>query len=274
MEHKHKTPNIIFGSGVSSPKGYENLLAVAQEAVQNGCRGFDTAPSYKTEVVLGKVIRECMLQNNLSRKDFFIQSKVDGWQMQEGHISKYITTALNEMEIEYFDSLLVHWPMQEYFDKTWESLLQIQKEGKVKDIGICNVRLRHLKAFADKGILPKYIQIERHPLMIFEKEIEFCKANNIIVQVYSPLCKMHPHLKESQKLKMLAEKYNKNIGQIILRWQIDTGVVPVFTSTKPERVKSNLDIFDFILSEEDIAIVSSLNENYKLCLESIACPGF
>jgi diketogulonate reductase-like aldo/keto reductase len=153
-------------------------------------------------------------------------------------------------------------------------LLQIKSEGITKDIGICNVRFRHLLSLGDAGIHPRYIQIERHPLMVFEKEIEFCKKNNIYIQAYSPLCKMHPHLKGSPILHSRAEKYGKSIGQIVLRWHIDTGVVPVFTSKRPKRVEEYLNIFDFSLSAQDIENVSALNENYKLCLESYACPGF
>lgn len=276
MSTKHKIPKVIFGSGVSSHKEYDGLLAVVKAAVESGCKNFDTAPSYRCESILGQAIWQCIAQYRLSREDFFIQSKIDAWQMQEGNgdIEKYVVSSLKEMGMAYFDSLLIHWPIPEYFEKTWKSLQRIKGEGLAKDIGICNVRFRHLKAFGSAGDPPRYIQIERHPLMVFEKEVEFCKTNDICIQAYSPLCKMHSHLKGSPTLQFLAGKYGKSIGQIILRWHIDTGVIPVFTSRKPKRVEEYLNIFDFSLSAEDIANVSALNENYKLCLESCACPGF
>nr|WP_320016128.1 aldo/keto reductase [uncultured Desulfobacter sp.] len=276
MSTNYISPKIIFGSGISSHKEYDSFLAVVQKAVENGCKNFDTAPSYRTEYILGQAIRQCIVQYNLTREDFFIQSKIDAWQMQEGDgdIRKYVDSALKEMGMDYFDLVLIHWPIPEYLEKTWKSLQRIKSEGIAKDIGICNVRFRHLKAFSYAGILPRYIQIERHPLMVFEKEIEFCKMNDICIQAYSPLCKMHSHIKESPTLQSLTEKYGKSIGQIVLRWHIDTGVIPVFTSRKPKRVEEYLNIFDFSLSAEDIANVSALNENYKLCLESCSCPGF
>ena len=91
---------------------------------------------------------------------------------------------------------------------------------------------------------------------------------------YSPLCQMDERLRTNKKLKQISEKYGKNIGQVILRWHIDTGCIPVFMSRKPDRVKENLDIFDFSLTKEEIKIISSLNENYKLFLESWGCLGF
>lgn len=276
MSVDNTVPKMIFGSGVSSPKDYNDFLVVAKVAVENGCRSFDTAPSYQMEPVLGEVVKQCKAQYKLTREEFFVQTKIDAWQMQEsdGNVVGYVEYAIKEMGVGYLDSLLIHWPIPEYLERTWISFQQMKREGIVKSIGISNLRLRHLKKLYDIDIIPDVIQIERHPLMVFEKEIEFCKVNNIVIQAYSPLCKMHLHLKENLLLKALAKKYGKSIGQIILRWHIDTGVIPVFTSSKAERVKENVNVFDFSLSADDIEIISSLNENYKLCLESIACPGF
>lgn len=261
---------------MSSHKEYESFYSVVNKAVENGCRSFDTAPSYKTEPILGRAIRQCIVEHDLTRSDFFIQNKIDAWQMQDGKkdIENHVTQSLKCMDMDYFDSLLIHWPIPEFFNKTWEALQYLKLKGVVNRIGVCNVRLRHLKEFHSLDMAPDYIQIERHPLMVFEDEINFCKANNINVQAYSPLCKMHANLKDSSTLKLYSEKYGKSIGQVILRWHVDTGVIPVFTSRKPERVVEYLNIFDFKLNDEDIKSICGLNENYKLCLESFACPGF
>ena len=192
----------------------------------------------------------------------------------DGQIETFVDNALNEMELQYLDGLLIHWPLPEYLERTWSKFLELKEKGKVKRIGICNVRSRHLYIYYDRGILPDIIQIERNPLRTCEKETDYCLNNNIEVQAYSPLCKMDKRLSDSLIISDIAQKYNKNIGQVILRWHIDTGVVPVFTSTKEERVCQYSELFDFSLNEEDVKRISSLNENYKIYLESCFCPGF
>lgn len=267
---------ILFGSGVSSHKEYGAFLDVVKTAVENGCRGFDTAPSYRTEGVLGKAVRACAEEFCMKREDFFIQSKIDAWQMQEsdGDIAAFAERALRDMGLKRFDAFLIHWPIEPFMEKTWRSMCALRERGLAGAIGICNVRVRHLEKFRALGIVPEMVQIERHPLMTFPREVEYCKANGIGIQAYSPLCKMHPHLRDSEVLREISERRGKSIGQIILRWHIDTGVAPVFTSRKPARIREYLNIFDFSLSEAEIGAISSLNENYKLCLESVGCPGF
>ena len=139
---------------------------------------------------------------------------------------------------------------------------------------ICNLRINHLQELKVAHIIPEILQIERHPLNIFDKEVLFCKENDIVLQDYSPLCKMHPKLKESVLLRALADKYQKDIGQIILKWHINTGAIPIFTSTKPQRISLYAHLDDFDLEEFELSIISSLNDNYKLYLESLVCPGF
>ena len=134
--------------------------------------------------------------------------------------------------------------------------------------------MRQLKQIANYETPPEIIQVERNPLRTCEDEVNFCLTHNMIFQAYSPLCKMHPKLRDSVLLKNLAEKYNKSIGQIILRWHLQTDVTPVFTSKKSSRIKEYSRIFDFDLNDDDITKILSLNINHKMYLESVACPGF
>ncbi len=266
---------LIFGTGASSSKDYSSLKRVVRSVMENKIYSFDTAPSYGTESVLGKIIRELSCEMELDRETLFIQTKIDPLQMQEsdGDIRKYVTFALKQMDLEYFDSLLIHWPIPEYFDRTWESFVKIREEKLSHKIGICNVRMRHLKGYLGADSIPDIIQIERNPLRTCEKEISFCHQHGIDVQAYSPLCKMDERLRDNEILKRISEKYGKSVGQIILRWHIDTGVTPIFTSTKPIRVREYASIFDYKLSKNEIKEISSLNIDYKMYLESMSCPG-
>lgn len=267
-------PEIMLGTFRNND--YQELLKVVQAAVECGFTGFDTAPSYRSEEVLGKAINEVARSYGLDREDFFISDKIDAWQMQEnnGDIRKHVDDAINKMKVGYLDLLLIHWPVPEYIDNTWKCFERLYEVGIVKHIGICNLRVRHLKKYIRYDIPLQYLQIERHPLRTSEKEVKYCREHGIKVMSYSPLCQMDERLRTNKKLKQISEKYGKNIGQVILRWHIDTGCIPVFMSRKPDRVKENLDIFDFSLTKEEIKIISSLNENYKLFLESWGCLGF
>lgn len=265
---------LILGSGASACKDYDDLLNVCREALSSGIVCFDTAPSYHTELVLSKAVRQSAEELGLKREDYKIQTKVDPIQMYEGEIEEYFKRKLADMELGYIDSLLIHWPVLEYFDRTWEALQNLQQQGMTKQIGICNLRISNLLEFYDKGIKPEILQIERHPLNIFEREVAFCMEHKITVQDYSPLCKMHLRIKNNKELNEIAQIRHCDLGQLILRWHIDTGAIPVFTTTKPERVNlySQIDRMER-LTKDEIETVSSLNCNHKLYLESLICPG-
>lgn len=266
---------LIFGTGASSCKDYDGLVRVMRMATENNILCFDTAPSYHTEEVMGRVLHEIIKDTTISRENLFIQTKIDAWQMQEsnGEISGYVEGVLKKLKFDYLDSLLIHWPIPEYLDNTWRSFVKLYERGLVKKIGICNLRLRHLKKMLTYEFVPQIIQIERNPLRTCEPEINFCQGHNIDVQAYSPLCKMDERIRDNEILREIAQKYKKNVGQIVLRWHLDTGVIPIFTTTKTERVKEYVEIYDFQLSDNEVKAVSSLNIDYKMYLESCLCPG-
>ena len=266
--------NIIFGSGASANKDFDGTLDVCHAAIENGIRMFDTAPSYHTEAVLSKAVAMAAKDHGVGRKDYFMQTKIDPIQMYEGRVEEYFKSKLQEMRFDYVDSLLIHWPVWQYFDRTWEALLKLREQGYTKRIGICNLRLRHLKSLKSRGVMPEILQIERHPLCTFEAERQFCCDNGIMLQDYSPLCKMHPLIAQDDRLQRIAAGHGKDIGQIVLKWHIQTGAVPVFTSKKPSRVASYAHLDDFMLSGEELSVIQSLNCNHKLYLESLICPAF
>lgn len=265
---------LIFGTGLSSAKDFTLLHTVINKCLESGIVSFDTAPSYGTERVLGEVLTAVMKERNISRAGIWVQSKIDAWQMQEcnGKVAPYVYKAIEQMNAEYFDAVLIHWPIPEYFENTYATLKKLKETGVIRFIGVCNVRMRQLQDHEDE--LPDIVQIERNPLNTFSREIEFCKKNGIFIQDYSPLCKFHKDIAQSLELKQLAEKYGRSIGQIVLRWHIDTGASPIFTTQRPERVQEYANIFEFSLLDRDIQIINGLNKNYKMYLESVACPGF
>ncbi len=263
----------MIGTGVSASKDKDDLIKIIGAGLDGNVFGFDTAPSYKSEKLLSQVLNECCAKRNIPREKLFIQTKIDAWQMQQGNIKQFLDKALSDMQLNYLDSLLIHWPVPEYFEETWSRLVDFKKSGVVKNIGVCNVRKRHIVKLLASNDRPDIIQIERNPLRTCDDEISLCKENNIIIQSYSPLCKMDKRIADDPSINQIAKAHGKSIGQVVLRWHIDTGAVPIYTSRKPERIAEYADIFDFELSSAEISQISKLNQNFKLYLESIACPG-
>lgn len=271
QENKKK---LIFGSGVSSFKDVEGLKKMCSVAIDNGIMAFDTAPSYHTEEALSEALLQVLNEAGKTREQIHIQTKIDPIQMYHGQVEKYFEEKLNSMHLDYVDALLIHWPIHTSLCRTWEELKSIKRNGLARKIGICNLRISHLRELKGIGVIPEILQIERHPLNTFMEEVRFCEENNITLQDYSPLCKMHPLLRDNMLLKEMSERYGESVGSIILKWHIDTGAVPIFTSKNPGRIAEYSNIDSFQLSNEDIEKITSLNINHKLYLESLVCAGF
>ena len=211
---KQKPVNIMFGTGASSAKTYDELYPLIRTVIECGIFAFDTAPSYKTEAVLGSCMKKCMEELTVEREDLFIQTKIDAWQMAEGGsmVETYIKSVIKDMGAEYLDAVCVHWPVPEYMEQTWDAFIKIKDRGLARNLGICNLRMRQLRQLPINDIMPDFIQIERHPLRTCKNEIAFCHEKGIAVQAYSPLCKMHKNIAESPAIHRLTEKYVAGVG--------------------------------------------------------------
>ena len=276
-KEKTKYPVLFLGTYQMKSKRYAQRFLMS--ALQQGVRGFDTAPSYGTEQLVGKVVCEGMKKYSLERQQIMVVDKIDAWQMQAygDKIDAEIRKRLQKMQLDYLDLLLIHWPFREYFDKVWLSMLKMKKEGIVRGIGICNVNLRvydELLGHRSKDEQPDVIQIERHPYNTCTEVICMAKENNVIVQAYSPVCRMKFAQSDMEVLKKIGQKYNKTPGQVILRWHLDTGVIPIVKTQSEKHISENLDITNFALSQEEILRIEAMNRNYKMFPESWGCPGF
>ncbi len=259
---KHKNPKV--------------LKEIVNHCLLNGFLGFDTAPSYKTERLLGQILRKSLSDLKIDREQIFISTKIDAWQMQQsnGDIAKYVEDVLKKMGIDYLDQLLIHWPIPKYFEKTWMSFINLYRSDKVKIIGVSNVRERHILKLMEFEVAPMVVQNERHPLRSDREMLNFCKQKNIVYQAYSPVGQMMDKIKNSELLMEIAQKYSKSIGQVILRWHIDSGSIPVFKTSKISRINEYKEVLEFTLDKEDIVLINDMNIDHKIFLESSGCPGF
>lgn len=268
----YEIPRILIGT---NHMGYEQLKDVCQAAIEEGIFGFDTSPNYLAEGNLKRIIRE---MGAVRREQMFIQDKIDNQPLifAKGNVGELVKKSLKELGVEYIDSILIHWPTPGYFEDAYQQLEELQSQGLVRMVGVSNFRERHLQKLTSLGVkrMPVFNQIERHPLRTVEKQMKFHEEWEIITQAYAPLCRMIPEISKSPVIVNLSRNYGKTEAQIILRWHIQQGVIPVFKSQNPTRIHENCDVFDFSLTDSEMEEISALNMDYKFHIESVCCPGF
>ncbi|MDC4183365.1 aldo/keto reductase [Mycoplasma bradburyae] len=259
LANKIKMPSIGFGT-YKLEDGNQTVDAV-KYALEVGYRHLDCAEIYDNQISVGKAIK----QSNVDRKDIFVTSKI--WNSDKGYEStkKAFNKILNDLELEYLDLLLIHWPIgrdfknnwKEINSQTWKAMEELYQEGKIKSIGVSNFLVHHLEELKKTAkITPMVNQLEFHPGYMQPEIVDYCKNNNIVVQAWSPFSQSQ--ILEHKKLLELANKYKVTTAQLILNWIIQKDIVPLPKSKTFERIKSNLAVFDFSISKEDIKIIDEL----------------
>jgi diketogulonate reductase-like aldo/keto reductase len=255
----------------------DELLRLLKDSLEFGFNHFDTAPSYLNHAQLGEALSTLFSSEEAKREDVFLIDKIDGWQMQEtkGKVAGHVADALRNLKTDYVDLLLIHWPFPTFLVETWQSFEELRQQGITKNIGVCNVEMRHLNRLLRSATTPPdFVQIERHPLNQAKEVSNFCLDRGISLQAYSPVCRMAPKIAESSTLKSIASSHGRSLGQVIMRWHLQSQVSPVFMTTKRERLTEYRQTYDFELTQDEMSRIDEMNEDYKMFLPSRACPGF
>ena len=248
-----------FGLGVFLSKEGDEVINAVKYALDYGYLSIDTAAVYRNEVGVGKAIRE----SGVPRSEIFLTSKV--WNSDQGYEKtlKAFDDSLNRLETDYLDLYLIHWPKGDLSVETWKALEKIYAEGRAKAIGVSNFLVHHLQDLLPHAtVKPAVNQVEFHPELIQPGLYDFCREQNIQLQAWSPI--MKGRVNDIPVIKALAVKYGKTPAQIVLRWDLQKGVVTIPKSVNPERIRSNADIFDFELSLEDMAKIDSLDKHARI----------
>lgn len=248
----------VLGFGTYKIEDGEKTVQAVKNALKIGYRHIDCASFYGNEASVGKAIRE----SGVKREDIFITSKV--WNTEQGYENTLFAfeKTISKLGTDYLDLYLIHWP-KELNEETWRALETLYKEGRVRVIGVSNFKEHHLEEIiAGAEIVPMVNQVEFHPRFPQDGLLEFCKKNKIQVEAWGPL--MRGNVFEIDLLKELAEKYNKTISQIVLRWDLQMGVVTIPKSVNKKRIKENSNIFDFELSEADMEKIKQLNTSERI----------
>lgn len=247
-----KIPSIGFGTYKS---GDNNETAeIVKYALECGYRQIDTASFYGNEVGIGNAIKE----SKVKREDIFLVTKL--WNDDHGYDNtiEAFNKSLNNLQVDYIDLYLIHWP-NKLNAETWRAFEHLYETGKVKAIGVCNFKVEHLEELKKTAkIMPMVNQVEIHPFSTKNNIINYCKDNNIKVVAWSPISR--GRVLSNDLMIDLSQKYKKSIVQIVLRWHMQKGVIPIPKSSNENRIKENMDIFDFEISSEDMKAIDSLDE--------------
>ncbi|MGH2316235.1 aldo/keto reductase [Planococcus sp. SE5232] len=252
-----------FGLGVFKVSEGAEVIDAVRTAIANGYRSIDTAAAYGNEEGVGQGIREGLKEAGISREELFITSKV--WNSDLGYESTLAAyeTSLKKLGLDYLDLYLIHWPVEGKYKEAWRALETLYKDGRVKAIGVSNFHIHHLEELMrDIEIVPMVDQVEYHPHLTQTDLHEFCKTHDIQLEAWSPL--MQGKLLDHPLLVEIAAKTEKTVAQVILRWDLQNGVVTIPKSIKEARIIQNSQIFDFELTEDDMERISALNENQRV----------
>ncbi|WP_128331068.1 aldo/keto reductase [Apibacter sp. HY039] len=245
-----------LGLGVYKAEDGQEVVNAIHYALDAGYRHIDTAAYYYNEEGVGKAIKTA----SVAREDIFVATKVWFSQQKYEDTLKAFDDSMQKLGLEYLDLYLIHWPHPEHYLEAWKAMEELYKAGRIRAIGVCNCMQHHLQSIIDLGgTAPMVNQVEFHPSLVQQDLLNFCSQNGIQAEAWSPL--KRGGLFNNPLLKELAEKYSKNIAQIIIRWDLQKGVITIPKSTKNERIVSNADVFDFQLSDEDVQKIDALDTN-------------
>lgn len=279
MTNKH-VPILELNNGVSIPqlglgvwqaKDGDEVEAAVSEAIKAGYRLIDTAAIYGNEVGVGRAIKS----SGVPREELFITTKL--WNSDQGYDKtlKAFDHSMKLLGLEYLDMYLIHWPMPalKLYNESWRAMEELYNQGRIKALGVCNFQIEHLEDLLKHAtVKPVINQIELHPYFPQRELRQFADTQDIFIESWSPIGgsggnggrhDVGTSLLDQQILQSIGNKYKKTPAQIVLRWHIQNNLIVIPKSVRPERIRENIDIFDFELTSDDMSLISNLESGVR-----------
>lgn len=254
-----KMPMIGIGT---YPLNGISLIKSVVNAYKSGYTNFETSAAYFNEECLGVSLE---LIKSLGAQNIFVTTKLSNSAQREGNAREALLNSMRKLRVKQVDLYLMHWPYPEKYLDSWKQMEALYKEGLVKAIGVCNFHEHHLDKLSEVAeVIPAVNQIEIHPLFSQKPLRDYCEKKGIKLQAYSPIARMNPKLIENSRLVELANKYQKTVPQIILRWDIQSGLLTIPKSGNRKRIQENINIFDFELTQEEMYKIDHINEDHRI----------
>lgn len=247
-----------FGLGVFKTNEGTEVENSVKWALESGYRHIDTAAIYQNERGVGNAIKA----SGIPRNELFITTKLWNENQRTNTVLEGFEESLKLLQTDYVDLYLIHWPVKEKYTTTWKVMEKIYNSGRVRAIGVSNFLQHHLEdIFEIAEIMPMVNQVECHPYLVQQPLIDFCQSHNIVYEAWRPI--MQGMVNEIPLFIELSEKYKKSPVHIVLRWDLQKGIVTIPKSVHKDRIESNADIFDFELTAEDIRRIDALDKNER-----------
>ncbi len=247
-----------MGLGVFKIPDGQDVENAVVEAIDAGYRGIDTAAIYGNERGVGDAIKK----TEFPRSKIFLSSKL--WNADQGYKEtlQAFDESLLKLGTDYLDLYLIHWPVEALYKETWAAMEDIYNSGRVRAIGVSNFTVGQLEELIiNCRVLPMVNQIEFHPYLQQAELIQYCKSKGILPEAWAPL--MRGKVSQISKITEIGKRYGKNEFQVVLRWNIQRGIATIPKSATPERIKSNAEIFDFELTEDEVNVIDNLDKGQR-----------
>ena len=288
--------NIVPPVGLGTfPFQGDEMCEVVLNALKIGYRLIDTSDDYRGESGVGLAVDK-LADIGLNREDIFLLTKIsddDSYdddpltgvyfnknsKFMKRHsveeiVREKVEKSLYEMHTDYIDALLIHQPYPNYSVEIWKVLIELKREGVVRYIGVSNYQERHIESLIkETGVCPEINESYASPVGIKQSLVDYCIDRNCQFVTYSPLMEVSTGKITPNDLQPIMSKYHKSLAQIVIRWNIERGCIPLPKSKKVSRLAENFDVFDFQLTTDEMKMINTLNYDYQHFLESLMCAG-
>ncbi len=252
-----------IGLGVFDMTDEEEAINAITTALDIGYRSIDTATAYYNEKEVGQAIKA----SNVPREDIFITTKVRMKDQGYDETLRAFEQSLELLQVDYLDSYLIHWPLPGKFTDAYRAIERLYEEKLIRVPGVCNHHEEHLLELEKTAtVMPMINQIECHPHLQQNELIAFCKERDIAITAWSPIAR--GQFLSDETLTKIAQKYNKTVAQLILRWHLDRDTIIIPKSANPSRIKENFEVFDFTLDKEDMEAIKLFDCNGRTGVDS------